>query len=104
MGHAIIDNLKSAFHLIQSNYLKGIYLLLTGYILYCFFYPLSPHQGRAAFLLIIFVALFLQPAKGEAPCRSQETFYRLFSRRAESREQSAHREFVVRRKPPKTEF
>ena len=45
--------------------MKGIYLLLTIYILYCFFYPLSPHQGRAIFLMIIFVALFLRPPKRE---------------------------------------
>jgi len=41
--------------------MKVMYLLLTGYVLYAFFNPLSPHQGRAIFLLIIFVALFIRP-------------------------------------------
>lgn len=37
-----------------------IYILLTVYVFYNFFWPRSPHQGRALFLLIVFVGLFLR--------------------------------------------
>lgn len=37
-----------------------LYILLTGYAFHNFFWPQSPHPGRALFLLIVFVALFLK--------------------------------------------
>ena len=41
-----------------------VYILLTGYVFYSFFWPVSPHKGRALFLLLVFVGLFL---KGRLP-------------------------------------
>jgi TRAP transporter 4TM/12TM fusion protein len=46
-----------------------IYGLLTGYVFYSYFSPLPPHQGRALFLLIVFVGLFLKPFPPEAKKR-----------------------------------
>ncbi len=42
----------------------------------------------------------IEGKKGQNPCRSQEVFHRLFSK-SERREKAPHKEFVVRRKPPK---
>lgn len=43
-----------------------VYGLLTAYAFYNFFLPLPPHQGRALFLLIVTVGLFLKPRRPEA--------------------------------------
>lgn len=43
-----------------------VYGLLTAYAFYNFFSPLPPHQGRALFLLIVTVGLFLKPRGPEA--------------------------------------
>ncbi|MGD8984436.1 MAG: TRAP transporter fused permease subunit [Desulfobacteraceae bacterium] len=55
------DFIKPGSDLIKSHFTGVIYFLLTGYVLYSFFYPLPPHQGRALFLMIIYVGLFLKP-------------------------------------------
>jgi len=38
-----------------------VYIVLVSYALYNFFWPLPSHQGRALFLLFVFVGLFLRP-------------------------------------------
>lgn len=38
-----------------------VYIALAAYVIYNFFHPLPPHQGRALFLLFVFVGLFLKP-------------------------------------------
>ena len=42
-----------------------VYGLLTAYAFFNFFLPLPPHQGRALFLLIVTVGLFLKPRRPE---------------------------------------
>ena len=65
MGLSMFDFIKTVPKLITTYLRGGIYYLLTGYVLYSFFYPLSPHQGRALFLMIVFVGLFLKPFDGK---------------------------------------
>ncbi|MBN2059472.1 MAG: TRAP transporter fused permease subunit [Deltaproteobacteria bacterium] len=48
------------FEWVKEHSLVLLYVVLTIYIIYSFFRPLSPHPGRSLFLLFVFSGLFLQ--------------------------------------------
>lgn len=47
---------------LKEHPLAPIYTILAGYVFYSFFWPVSPHPGRAFFLMLVFIALFLKPS------------------------------------------
>lgn len=53
--------LKPMISWFKKHPLGLLYFILTGYVFFNYFWPQPPHQGRALFLLIVFVALFLKP-------------------------------------------
>lgn len=56
------QNAKSAlWQWLKESPLAPIYIVLAAYVIYNFFRPLPPHQGRALFLLFVFTAVFLRP-------------------------------------------
>jgi len=57
----IHKSLSASWQLLRQSWISSVYLLLCAYVIYNFFWPLPPHQGRALFLLIVFVGLFLKP-------------------------------------------
>ncbi|MFH1490532.1 MAG: TRAP transporter fused permease subunit, partial [Pseudomonadota bacterium] len=66
MPKFISEFLKPMWSWLKEHPMGLVYLLLTGYVFYNFFWPRSPHQGRAMFLLLVFVGLFLQARPPEA--------------------------------------
>ena len=55
-----MNQLMSTWSWLKERPIWLLYFLLTGYAFYNFFWPQAPHSGRALFLLIVFVALFLK--------------------------------------------
>jgi TRAP transporter 4TM/12TM fusion protein len=54
------------FAWLKENPLAPVFLVLTAYVIYNFFRPLPPLQGRALFLLLVFVSLFLRPRPADS--------------------------------------
>ncbi|MDB4444401.1 TRAP transporter large permease subunit, partial [bacterium] len=62
-----IENAKKAlFAWLKETPLAPVFLVLTVYVIYNFFRPLPPLQGRALFLLMVFVSLFLRPRPADS--------------------------------------
>jgi TRAP transporter 4TM/12TM fusion protein len=66
MINYVENGVKSLIEWIKETPLAPIYVILTAYVLYSFFLPLPPLQGRALFLLIVFFALFLKPRQADS--------------------------------------
>jgi len=61
VGSLIHAKIKSSIEWWKQFPLIPVYVILSAYVVYNFFWPLPPHQGRALFLLIVFGALMLKP-------------------------------------------
>ena len=60
MPSDLSESQKPMWRWLKEHPMGLVYILLTGYVFYNFFWPRAPHQGRALFLLIVFVGLFLK--------------------------------------------
>jgi len=62
-----IENVKeSLLEWLEKHPLAPLFLVLTAYVVYHFFRPLPPLRGRALFLVMVFVSLFLRPRPADS--------------------------------------
>ncbi len=60
MNEKIVSAKSALFDWVKQTPLAPLFVVLTVFVVYNFFRPWPPHQGRAIFLLFVFTAVFLK--------------------------------------------
>ncbi len=64
MNEKITAAKGALFDWVKQTPLAPLFVVLTVFVVYNFFRPWPPHQGRALFLLFVFTAVFLKSRPG----------------------------------------